>query len=376
MQEEDPSPRRSGSPVPPPVPPPGLRPTSRAPNASPAEPLLSLEDLEFLPSEPAVAGPSGSAPPPLRSTEPNAIAPRAPLRRDRILVIGRRRAGKTIFLARLYEALWKGARIVDGRLVRSKEEAAQGGTRISCRATSGEAHARLMRIVEELQSGKWPAATLGSSYAELVVNHDGREHVVTAIDYPGEVFRKAFMLDSADPDAVELRDAVDRAAAAILVADPAVVATGGEESHEDSFGLMQAALRIRGGPDGALVPIAIVFTKCDVNGAFLREVGGTRAFARQHFAQLFEGVERTSVFPCAAVRSATSPLGRAVPDASRPPENVVDPLDAVVERLDEARVAAEREQRRSTVAWVVFAVAVAMLLAAVAAAAIYVTTRR
>ncbi|MFM7259064.1 MAG: TRAFAC clade GTPase domain-containing protein, partial [bacterium] len=241
-------------------------------------------------------------------------------------MIGRRRAGKTIFLARLYEMLWQGCVLVDGCLPAKSERRSGVETRMSCRATSGAAHSQFMRIVDELRAGRWPAATIGNSYAELRVDYGGREYLLTALDYPGEVFRKAFMGDSGDPDALELLEAIDRAAAAILLIDPSVVAAGGEEAHEDTFGLTQAAARIRAGSGGADVPIAIVLTKCDVNGAFLREAGGVRDFAAKHFSQLFRSVERTSVFACAAVRSVQNSLGKLVPRVDRVPDNVVEPL--------------------------------------------------
>lgn len=319
-----------------------------------------------------------------------------PLPRDRIVILGRRRAGKTIFLARLYEALWRGCKLVDGHVLQPGEKpAGRTVVEMSCRSTTGTAHQQFMRTVEELGRGKWPAATAGNSYAEIVVTHAGREHTVTALDYPGEVFRKAFMADSADSDAVELRAAVDRAAAAILLIDPSVVAAGGEEAQEDVFGLTSAALRIRGSAGGELVPIAIVFTKCDANAPFLREAGGVRAFAAKHFGPLLREIDRTSVFACAAVRVSTNTLGKSVPRVDRAPENVIEPVRyclsfmergvdlqraqaARTERAKAVRAAQEAEiveRKRSAMVWVVFAVAMVMLIVAVGVAAFWFAMR-
>lgn len=321
----------------------------------------------------------------------------SPPMRDRIVILGRRRAGKTIFLARLYEALWQGCKVIDGRMLASGESS--GGRKVvvmSCRTTSGPAHVQFMKIAEELRKGKWPAATSGNTYSEIVVSNGGREHVVTALDYPGEVFRKAFMLESDDPDAVELRMTVDRAAAAILLIDPSVAAGGGDEAQEDVFGLTHAALRIRKSIGGELVPIAIVFTKCDVNAAFLKEAGGVRKFASKHFGQLFREIERTSVFACAAVRVEQNSLGKQVPRAEKPPENIVEPLrycldfiergtdvrrtqvarDQRTEAMRTAQVAETAERKKSAVVWVVFAVAVTMLLVASAAVAFWISMRK
>lgn len=325
------------------------------------------------------------------------LPPPAPALRDRIVVLGRRGSGKTIYLARLYEALWKGCKLVDGQLLAPGAET-QGRrvTKMSCRSTSGQAHTQFMRIASELREGKWPAATAGNTYAEIVVTNEGREHVVTALDYPGEVFRKAFLLESEDADAAELRSVVDRAAAAILLIDPSTVAGGGEAAQEDVFGLTQAALRIRKSIGGELVPIAIVFTKCDENAVFLKEAGGVRKFAAKHFGQLLREIDRTSVFPCAAVRTSRSALGKPVPKSDNPPENVVEPLrycldylergeDVVrsraaqaerAEALRKADDAEHAERRKSAMAWVIFAVAVTMLLVSVGAVAFWLSMKK
>jgi hypothetical protein len=347
-------------PPPPPPPPPssGIPPAPQYPKERPATPTEPA--LSSLKSEPPV--------------------------RDRIVVLGRRRAGKTIFLARLYEALWNGCTLVEGKIVRASERPPGASvSRLSCRALTGSADSTFMRIVNDLKAGRWPAATVGSTYAELEVSHNGRTHVVTTLDYPGEVFRKAFMLDSDEPDAVELRHAIDRAAAAILLIDPSVVTSGGEEAREDTFGMTQVAMQIRRSASGANVPIAIVFTKCDQNQAFLKESGGTGEFAKRHFGQLFKGVQRTRVYPCAAVRVQANSMGKMVPAIKKPPINVVEPLLYCIEQIevgqairqqDEHRQQIERdfqeqveaeetEKDRAVRSWTLFWIAVAVLFGGV-----------
>jgi hypothetical protein len=270
--------------------------------------------------------------------------------RDRIVILGRRRAGKTIFLARLYEALWNGCTLADGKTV-PRSERREGATlsRLSCRALTGAADSTFMRIIADLKAGRWPAATVGSTYAELEVSHNGRTHVVTTLDYPGEVFRKAFMLDSDEPDAVELRASIDRAAAAILLIDPSVVTAGGEEAREDTFGMTQVAMRIRRSASGENVPIAVVFTKCDQNQAFLKESGGTLDFTKRHFGQLFKGVQRTRVYPCAAVRVQTNSMGKSVPVIKKSPINVVEPLLYCIQQIEVGQTIREQDDQRRQV---------------------------
>lgn len=354
-----------------------------------------MSDPPPLPSPPLGIAPAAESSAPLVGTSALAFQ-RADQRRDRIVVIGRRRAGKTIYLARLYEALWQGCTLVDGRVPAPGESTAgRKVVEISCRATSGASHTQFMKVIEELRAGRWPAATVGNSYAELIVNYGGRERMLTALDYPGEVFRKAFLEDSSEPDARELLAAIDRAAAVIFLIDPAVVAAGDAESHEDTFGLTQAAARVRASVDGKDVPIAVVLTKSDVNKTLLREAGGVREFARTHFGQMFRSLERTSVFAAAAVRSTASPLGAAVPRADKAPENVVEPLRYCFELMDvsddQSRVSEARrlqreaqalvarqqqvEQRSATTSWAIFAVAIIMLFAVVGIVTWFVVSR-
>jgi hypothetical protein len=152
---------------------------------------------------------------------------------------------------------------------------------------------------------------------------------------------------------------------------------------------MQAVERVRSGPGGDGVPISIVFTKCDVNGVFLREAGGVRGFVQKHFTQLFRSIERTAVYPSAAVRESRDALGRNVPCMDLPPENVVEPLARCLDFITRVREAAnareERESAQRTAAaaarreaveaadasrasrngWIVFAIGVAVLFVVV-----------
>ncbi len=306
------------------------------------------------------------------------------LSRDRIIVLGRRGAGKTIFLARLYEALWNGCTLVDGRMQADSGRVRKGQvSRLSCRALTGAADMAFMRTIAELKEGRWPAATVGNTYAELEVAHNGRVHQVTTIDYPGEVFRKTFMLDSEEPDAVELRSAIDRAAGVILLIDPSVSGASVEESREDVFGMTQAVTRIRSSTGGSEVPVAVVFTKCDRNEHFLREAGGPVEFAKTRFRQLFKEVQRTRIFPCAAVAVRTGSRGRPVPVVRSSPLNVVEPLLYCIQQIESARSVSEsfdrkymaereyrveaeserRERDRSVKTWWLFAMAVMALMA-------------
>lgn len=265
--------------------------------------------------------------------------PDPPPVRDRLVIIGRRRSGKTIFLARLYEALWNGC-FVAGERVFPRDAALPPGIEavpMWCHAETGPAHGLLMRVLDELRAGRWPSATLGTDFCDVRISRNGRERQVRILDYPGEVFRRAFVEDSQDADACQLRDSIDRAAAAVMLADPGLELQSAVDAREDSFGLFLAARQIRRSPGGAHVPIALVLTKCDdpVNRALLNESGGAVAFASKRFPQLLAELGRARIYACTAVRTRHDGLGRTVPSVHKLPTFVVQPIHDCLRDLEE-----------------------------------------
>lgn len=262
-----------------------------------------------------------------------------PPHRDRLVIIGRRRSGKTIFLARLYEALWNGCLVSEDRVFPRDASPPPEVQAVPmwCHADTGPAHRALMSVIDELKAGRWPTATLGTSFGDLLVSRDGRERRVRILDYPGEVFRRAFMEDSQDADARQLRDSIDRAAAAVMLADPGLELQSMSDAREDSYGLFLAARQIRRSPGGVRVPIALVLTKCDdpVNRALLNEAGGAVAFAERRFPQLLAELGRVRVYACTAVRTGTDGLGRSVPLVHKQPRFVVQPIHDCLRDLEE-----------------------------------------
>lgn len=257
--------------------------------------------------------------------------------RDRVVVLGRRRAGKTIFLARLYEQLWNSR------------------SHFHMRAISGETHKACMRVIEELQSGRWPASTLGAQYSDIEVSYRGRKQLLVALDYPGEVFHKAFVEDADSADARELLDHVDRAAAVILLLDPAVVRHGPlDEAIDDDFGMTQAIHRIREWPGGNEVPIVVVFTKSDMRLDLLRSAPSLAEFASKHYLNLVRVVGRFKVFAASAVRARQSGDGHTVPEMGKAPSGLVEPLEycliKIIERDETRQQEREEAEKREAVA--------------------------
>jgi hypothetical protein len=315
-----------------------------------------------------------------------AVVPPVSETREKVLILGRRQSGKTVFLTRLYEALWQEAEIVGGRYLPGQP--AQPGVpirKLRAKATQGPLHRELRQMAVDLEQGRWPAATFGTKEIEIHLTFDGRKFVMGAMDYPGEVFTKAFVQDSQDPDAKALRHAVDRAAAIMLLVDPDVLAKRGMDLEDDLFGLVGAIQRVRNDPSGAKVPIAVVLTKSDRHVALIKHAGGARAFCKQHLPQLFNELGKTMVFASSAITTVKGIGGKRVPRSTSPPIDVVEPLvyclDRMVKEQDRAADRTERErrevamlevarqeaeaERRSSSYWLMFWIAVPLLIVVV-----------
>ncbi len=248
--------------------------------------------------------------------------------RDAILILGRRRSGKTIYLATLYAMLWKSVR------------------GLTMKALSGPAHEMLMSIVDQLKRGVWPEATLGTRQVEFELNDHGRTRLLLAFDYSGEDFRQAFVEeDTASPQVRKLLSYVDRAAAVILLLDPAVAVSGKhEEVVDDDFGMVQAVERIRNWQGGTNVPVAIALTKADRNRNLIQSHGSGPEFVLRHYPALSRTLQRVAIYPVSAVQETVAADGSVVPNPDSLPINVDLPLLHCLERLARRE---RRHQRRA-----------------------------
>jgi double-GTPase-like protein len=235
--------------------------------------------------------------------------------RDRIVLLGPRQAGKTVYLAVLYHTLW--TRVGSLSLV-----ALDGGIHTSC-----------METFAALRRGEWPARTAGHQYPSLEVRWHGETWPMVSLDYSGEVLRKAFGDRTKTKDARALLEHLDRAAAVIALVDPAaVVGESVLEASDDDFGMLKALERIRESPGGQSVPVAFVLTKYDSRKALIRKNGGTVAFVKRWYRQLLWSARCLKVFVVAA---APESMDDGAPSLRRTgfQRGVVKPLQFVVERL-------------------------------------------
>ena len=257
--------------------------------------------------------------------------------RDRIVILGRRASGKTVYLSVLYEKFWKS---LDS---------------LTLKAVSGNAYSDLIRVVEGLREGRWPAATLETQYCDLEIKYKGRKHLMVTLDYAGESFRRAFVEDITDtPETATLVEHIDAAAAVILLIDPvSLVGDSSDARIDDDFGMTQAVTRIRNWPGGKDIPFVVVFTKADVNSLRIHRDGGVVPFMTKHLPALARTLKKVQIFQVAAVNAETLPDGTKISSADKLGWHVEKPLFYC---LDQIELKAEldlhsAQQRRSRVAW-------------------------
>ncbi len=240
--------------------------------------------------------------------------PPAPFVRDRIVVLGRRKAGKSVYLARLYERLWN-----------SKGE-------LHMAAVDGRTHTSLLLQIDAMMKKLWPAATEAMAHFKVDITYRQDRYLMIAPDYPGEIFVRAFMEDSDEPLVKDLLETCDRAAAVIVLVDPEVNFTGNlMQQTEQDYGLVAAIKRIRESPGAEFVPIAITLTKCDVFRAEIEEAGGPAKFVKENYSNLcrvaFPAGRSGMVFACAAVHVKRDGVGNEIPDLSKPPKGLIEPIE-------------------------------------------------
>lgn len=219
-------------------------------------------------------------------------------RRDRIVLLGQPQSGKTVYLARLYDLYFR----------------SPPNSFLSMRTLNGQVHLKLMELVDAMDQGFWPAATGGITYVDLEIRYRGERFEVVSLDYPGEVFSKAFLLGKRDADCLELIEHLDRAAGIIMMIDPSVVANRSRvKAAETEFGMTAAIRYVKDRRDGLGVPVALLFTKLDRNEQLLRSAGGLRGFAETYCAHILSEVPGLKLFSSAAVREEIGPGGRSRP---------------------------------------------------------------
>ena len=246
--------------------------------------------------------------------------------RDRIVILGRSQAGKTVYMSRLYEQLWN----------------SKSHHLVHMRTLSGVPHLALMKMISSMQEGRWPEPTLGQVHIDVEVSFANRKFKMIMLDYPGEVFSKAFVQGEIDrEDTRELVEHIDRAAGAILLVDPknAVESRDQIKRADDDYGMAAVVHRIRSHPGGDQVPLAFVLTKADERANLIRSLGGLKVFSHTYLSNLIRpAVQCYKIFVTVAVFSRISKrTGKSVPNLQEEPLKLVEPLSWILHRLTQAK---------------------------------------
>lgn len=280
----------------------------------------------------AEPNPEVEASPP-SSPQASAIEEATPLtapRRDRIVILGRTQSGKTVFLATMYYALWK----------------QPGDMKIT--AIDGASHKACLEAIQQLRTGNHLAATTGSKYLNLEVSFKGLSRPLVSLDYPGEVFRKAFIDNTDGPDTQELLDHIDRAAAVIALVDPAIVVDNDlTTAMDDNFGMLKALERILTWPGGEDVPVAFVLTKHDLRKQLIKDHGGPGPFVKKHFPQIVSLTRHLNVFCISAVQNKTDQEGPQTDavDPKSKPYGFLKPMKHLLKSLEVMHAREEQRQQ-------------------------------
>ncbi|MDP6601842.1 MAG: hypothetical protein QGH76_06050, partial [Phycisphaerales bacterium] len=182
-----------------------------------------------------------------------------------------------------------------------------------------------MDMVDQLKTGRWPAATAGSLASGVDVSWQEHRATMVLLDYPGEIFRRAFVEGGGDEQSDLLIDHVDHAAAVILLIDPCNVHMGeASEIVDDDYGMVQAVERIRRLPGGGDIPIAVALTKCDEHLGIVRDAGGARGFVEKYLPNVVRYGGRMRMFATAGVRTRLDAVGRPVPNTQHDPDGLID----------------------------------------------------
>jgi len=238
--------------------------------------------------------------------------------RDRIVVIGRRSSGKTVYISLLYDKLWK------------------SGSSVKVKAVKGMNHAQFIKTAEGIRHRQWPPATQGISQSFMEINYRDQNRLMVVLDYPGELFTDAFVKDVESKEVDTLLEHIDRASAVILLVDPAHVVEGDIDSQIDhNYGFLQAINRIQNWPGGKDIPVVLILTKIDTNYPILKQHGGTRSFVEKYFSSLIKATRHLKVCKISAISVVDSKIKDCLSALEIPLKYCLDRLSEIESKTDE-----------------------------------------
>lgn len=262
--------------------------------------------------------------------------------RSEILVLGGSGAGKTVWIARLLDALQTPATILNGRIQeRDPATAGAGADVLRCEFADPATEAHNRAIVGALEARRWPLTTLDpvEHLVDFVLTGETVRRFrrkTTLIELPGTALVSAFA--PSNPSTLTMGWAVgnqlSRTSAVILLIDPVVAA----ERTQDSVDLLNATVamleHLRSTPHGRSIPVAIILSKCDRGYKTILKEGGVRQFTERHLQPILHAAGSARVYVSSATRSRLVAIGHREPSIRRPVENLVEPMYFLLGTLD------------------------------------------
>lgn len=276
---------------------------------------------------------SDSQPPPI---DPDHGSPESSEQaRDSILIIGRAGSGKSVFLGRLYGALQ----------MRSQRAMQEFGLELQADPSSIP---HLEQLLQELETGRWPANTKGFTEVKLTARWEGGETDINYLDFPGEIFSRAFTSGREGPQEATLMESVERARHLLVLIDPQELISfkdqmlenvespesrGKSATLDNTNGLAELLRFLRSTESGCSVPVTFLLTKADSRRALLaanlcRSVG-SQNWSKDLFSKLLPSLislvpselRHTDWVSAVSEQRSTDHVSR--PDIMSSPEHVI-----------------------------------------------------
>jgi GTPase SAR1 family protein len=185
--------------------------------------------------------------------------------RNTVLVIGRQAAGKSVYISRLFRELDE-----HNEHTQKKYEMTMSTKEFSTREL-------LNSKIRQLEMGEWISANAGQTERMAFEIRTPEKNIkFLYLDYPGELFSRAFYEGLNGSDQEEFRSHLSRAQALIILIDPTSLSRKIEQ-HEDARseredntqGLVNMLRELWEGALVAQIPVLLLFTKGDINASWL-----------------------------------------------------------------------------------------------------------
>ena len=262
--------------------------------------------------------------------------------RDTVLVLGGPSAGKTVWIARLLDALRTPTTLVNGRIPDGDGWfSGPGSATLHCEFADVETKQRNESIIQAIENRHWPTPTTDAveHTVDFILTGDSvrtpRRRIVL-VDLPGSALLAAFA--PSNPSTLTIGWTVGnqlaRTAAIVLLIDPVRAVERTRESIDLANATVAMLEHLRSSPEGRSIPLAIVLSKGDRGYKTIMKEGGVRLFAERHLRPILDAADSARLYISSATRSRLVAPGYREPSTRRPVENLVEPMYFLLGTMD------------------------------------------